>query len=125
MSLEANKELVKNFYQSIVVRGEFDKIPLYMGENYTQHSILAANGVEGLKQFVSEHRAKYPDTRLEFKRVIAEGDLVVTHSHAVFYEGHQGSAVIDIFRVEDDKVVEHWEVFQDIPERTLSGNSVF
>jgi len=117
---EANKRLVMEFYQTVVVGADFSNVERYLSPDYIQHSPLAANGVDGLREFVAEFSATYPDTRLEFKRVIAEGDLVATHSHVVRFAGDRGHSVMDWFRVQDGRVAEHWESVTEIPEKTRS-----
>jgi predicted SnoaL-like aldol condensation-catalyzing enzyme len=62
---------------------------------------------------------------VDFKRLIAEGDLVVVHSHNVPVPGTRGRAVIDIFRLEDGKIVEHWDVVQEVPETAKNNNTMF
>jgi predicted SnoaL-like aldol condensation-catalyzing enzyme len=67
-------------------------------------------------------RGEYPNLRLDIKRVIAEGDIVVTHSHLDLEPGNAsnpGRALADFFRLEDGKVVEHWDVIQDVPDRPI------
>ncbi len=70
-------------------------------------------------------RGEYPDLRLDIKRVIAEGDMVVTHSHLVLEPGKPGRALADYFRLEDGKVVEHWDVIQDVPGSAANDNGMF
>lgn len=70
-------------------------------------------------------RGEYPDLKLDIKRVLAEGDLVVTHSHLVLEPGTPGRALADFFRVEDGKVVEHWDVIQEIPDASANENGMF
>jgi hypothetical protein len=59
------------------------------------------------------------------KRLIAEGDLVVVHTHCMRHTGDRGMAVMDIFRLEDGKLVEHWDVIQEVPETSLNTNTMF
>ena len=69
----------------------------------------------------------YPDLKLVIKRVIAEGDMVVTHSHLDLEPdkpGHPGRALADFFRLEDGKVVEHWDVIQDVPAESANDNGM-
>jgi predicted SnoaL-like aldol condensation-catalyzing enzyme len=71
---------------------------------------------------------KYPDLKLAIKRVIAEGDTVVTHSHLDLEPGkpdNPGRALADFFRLEDGKVVEHWDVIQDVPAESANDNGMF
>lgn len=62
---------------------------------------------------------------LEIKRAIAEGDLVATHSHLILEPGQPGRALADFFRLENGKVVEHWDVIQDVPEKAANPNRMF
>ena len=70
-------------------------------------------------------KEKFPNSRSEIKRVIAEGDLVVLHVHSVREPGQRGRAIVDMFRLENGKIVEHWDVIQDIPEKPANDNTMF
>jgi predicted SnoaL-like aldol condensation-catalyzing enzyme len=63
--------------------------------------------------------------RFDFKRLVAEGDLVVVHSHLVRKPGDRGMTVMDIFRLENGKIVEHWDVLQEVPESPANNNTMF
>ena len=58
-------------------------------------------------------------------RVVAEGDLVAVHSHYVNAPGERGQAVVDLFRVRNGKIVEHWDVLQDVPATSANDNTMF
>ena len=70
-------------------------------------------------------KEKFPNRSSEIKRVMAEGDLVVLHVHSKPSPEDRGSAIIDIFRVENGKIVEHWDVIQPIPEKAANTNTMF
>ena len=97
----------------------------YMGETYRQHSAYAKEGFEGLSAFVKYFRENFPNHRYEVKKVIAEGDLVVLHLHGMGGMNPHGEQVVDIFRVKNGKVVEHWDVIQAIPETSENPNGTF
>ena len=78
-----------------------------------------------LLRFVHYFTAAFPNFRLEVKRLVAEGDLVMMHSHLVRQPGDRGVAVVDIFRLEEGKIVEHWDVSQEVPEKSANNNSMF
>ena len=85
----------------------------------------AKDGPEGLKAFLAFLREKFPDYHSDIKRVFADGDYVILHVHNVPTPGSRGNAIIDIFRLENGKVVEHWDVRQEIPEQAANTNTMF
>jgi len=97
----------------------------YVGSYYRQHNPNAADGAEPFIGFVKWLTAANPQLRVEFKRVVAEGDLVVVHSHNIPAPGTRGKAVVDIFRVENGKIVEHWDVVREVPEASKNSNTMF
>jgi predicted SnoaL-like aldol condensation-catalyzing enzyme len=96
-----------------------------MGATYRQHSPYATDGHEGLAAFVKFFRENFPAHRYEVKKVLAEGDMVVLHLHGMGGMNPYGEQVVDFFRVQDGKVVEHWDVIQPIPEKSDNPNGVF
>jgi predicted SnoaL-like aldol condensation-catalyzing enzyme len=123
--LDANKKLVLAFYEQIIGRKDFDAALPYMGNTYTQHAPYAANGHDGLRTWLAGFKAAFPDHRYEVKRVIAEGPYVMLHLHGTGGPNPHGESVVDIFRIEDGKVVEHWDIIQPIPETADNANSMF
>lgn len=70
-------------------------------------------------------RQQFPDAKYDVLRVLSEGDLVLLHSRGVLVPGMPGTAVFDIFRFQDGKIAEHWDVLQEVPETTANGNDMF
>ncbi|HVG51108.1 MAG TPA: ester cyclase [Xanthobacteraceae bacterium] len=125
--LAANKKTVAEFYDAVLNKKDIELAKKYIGEaGYKQHNPTAPDGIEGLTGFVNFLKDKFPNNKSEIKRIIAEGDLVVVHVHAVREPGTRGNAIIDIFRLDDKgKVVEHWDVVQPIPENPQNKNGMF
>jgi len=123
--LEANKRAVVEFYDKAINQKDFEAASKYFGARYTQHNPLAADGPEGLKAFLQFLREKFPGSRSEIKRVFADGDYVILHVHAVREPGTRGNAIVDIFKLENGKIVEHWDVIQPIPEKAANPNGMF
>ena len=122
---EANKKIVVDFYDKALNQKDFEAASKYLGSRYTQHNPNAPDGPEGLKTFLQFLKEKFPNSRSEIKRVFADGDYVIVHVHAVREPGTRGNAIIDIFKLENGKVVEHWDVVQPIPEEAANTNGMF
>jgi predicted SnoaL-like aldol condensation-catalyzing enzyme len=123
--VEANKKIVIDFYEKGLNQKDFDAAAKHFGPRYIQHNPTAPDGAEGFKRLVALLKEKFPSSHNEIKRVIAEGDLVVLHVHSVREPGQRGRAIVDIFRVENGKIVEHWDVLQDVPEKAANDNTMF
>jgi len=122
---ERNKEIVIAFYDAAINDKDFEAASAYLGDKYIQHNPLAADGPEGLKAFLAFAKENMSEFKVEFKRVLADGDFVMVHAHARANPDDRGSAVMDIFRLENGKVVEHWDVMQAIPEKAMNDNTMF
>ena len=123
--MDANKKVVVEFYDAAINQKNFEAASKFLGPRYTQHNPRAADGPEGLKAFLGFLREKFPDYHSEIKRVFADGDYVILHVHNVPTAGSRGNAIIDIFKLENGKIVEHWDVRQEIPELSANSNTMF
>ena len=123
--MEENKKAVAAFYDAALNQKDVDAAAKYLGSRYTQHNPSAADGPEGLKGFVAFLKDKFPNNRSEIKRIFADGDYVIVHVHAGREPGTRGNAIIDIFKLENGKIVEHWDVVQPIPEKPANTNGMF
>ena len=122
---EANKKIVVEFYEKALNQKDFDAAVKYMGPRYIQHNPTAPDGPEGLKRLVTMLKEKFPNSHNEIKHVFADGDYVVLHVHSVREPGQRGRAIVDIFRLENGRIVEHWDVIQDVPEKSANDNTMF
>jgi predicted SnoaL-like aldol condensation-catalyzing enzyme len=122
---EPNEILVAEYYDLAINQKDFAAASKYMGSQYIQHNPAAPDGPEGLEQFIGYLRENLPDYRSEIKRCFSDGDFVILHVHNKPTPDATGKAIVDIFRLEGGKVVEHWDVIQDIPEDPKNDNTMF
>jgi len=122
---ELNKKIVKEFYDLAINKKDFQAASKYLGSRYIQHNQRAADGAEGLKNFIQFLHDKFPNSHSEIKRMFADGDYVILHVHAVREQGTHGVAIVDIFLLQNSKIVEHWDVHEDILEKAANPNGMF
>lgn len=120
-----NKRIVTEFYTQAFIEKDPQAARQYLGDTYTQHNPAVKSGVDEFINFVVGLHAAYPQLKSQIKRVVAEDDLVVLHVFSQPTPEGNGLAIIDIFRVENGKVVEHWDVKQNVPDPSENGNSMF
>ncbi|MDP1738048.1 MAG: nuclear transport factor 2 family protein [Caulobacter sp.] len=95
-------------------------------QGYVQHSPGLENGLESLLELIDGFDRDFPGYAIEVVRVIGEGDLVFAHCHYTYGPADpRGKAIAEIFRFEGDRIVEHWDVIQDVPASSRNSNGMF
>jgi predicted SnoaL-like aldol condensation-catalyzing enzyme len=121
---EANKKLVASFVEDILKNGEGDKTTNYISTtSYLQHNSAVADGLDGLGaalQYFADNQLVMEYDKVH--KILAEGNFVLTVSEGKFGKGDH-VAFYDLFRVEDSKIVEHWDVIQNIPAESEWKNT--
>ncbi len=114
---ELNKQLVRRFVDKVLVAGQLDLLPGLMVVDCAQHNARIADGVEAFKAFAKKSSMRY----IEVHNVIGCGNFVAVLAERE--ESGSRQAVIDLYRVEDGKIVEHWDVIEDITPKDTWVNS--
>jgi predicted SnoaL-like aldol condensation-catalyzing enzyme len=126
-SEEQNKALVLRLYSEAFNQDKTDVVRELVGADYVQHDKSVPGGADGqVKQF-QDLKAKIPGAVATVKRTAADRDLVAVHWHASATPADEatGEAKVDLYRVGNGKLVEHWSITQTVPATTASGNSLF
>jgi len=122
--LETNKRNVREYYELAFNEHQPRKaVERYLGDEYIQHNPQAPDGPEAFIGFVEA----FPEVSVDIKRILAEGDIVVTHSLVRFNaQDERGTVAVNFFRLTDDgKIVEHWDVLQPFPEESANDHPMF
>lgn len=122
---EINKKVVLQFYQKALNDKDFAAAEPFLGPWYIQHNPFAQDGIEGFKNYIDYLKNTFPKAHSEVKRIMADEDYVILHVHSILEPGTKGQAIVDIFRLEHHKIVEHWDVIQDIPAQSANNNGMF
>jgi predicted SnoaL-like aldol condensation-catalyzing enzyme len=121
---DRNKQMATTAYQRIFGDLDVNAVDDYLSEDFIQHNPTIADGSAGVKALVLMLASQgIPKQKIDFKHVAAEGDIVFLHSR---YEmGGKECRFIDIYRVDNNKLAEHWDAMMQMPDRRANGNPLF
>ena len=119
---EVVEQFVEVFYRQKKVREAFEA---WVHPDYIQHKASLPDGREPVIEFLEGLLERFPERTFTIHRIIASEDLVAVHYHSQSSQEDLGFAVVDIFRVEACRMVEHWDVVQPVPEQSANDNTVF
>ncbi|WP_157419843.1 nuclear transport factor 2 family protein [Actinomadura kijaniata] len=117
-----NKRLVIDGFRRFAA-GDVEVLRTLLREDFVEHSPDNPSGREAFMAFIA--RAPVARARLDLKRVVADDDHVVTHYHMTTDDDPRGVAVVDIWRMVDGRIAEHWDVLQPVPDAARTPHGMF
>ena len=123
---DANKKLVTDAITMLFIDHKVDQaVDTYFAPTYIQHNPMVPTGSAPMRNFFKGFYVSNPDATIEISHVLADGNLVAVHYRFKVNKTDRGMAVVDIFRVADGKIQEHWDVGQPVPEKSANDNGMF
>lgn len=125
---EQNKKVVLEYEETCFNKKDVEGAAKFLADTFKQHNPNFQDGIEGFKGGIGWLFSTYPNLKVEVKRVIASGDMVVLHVYGqmdVSKADGEKVAIVDIFRLENGKIAEHWDVLQPLPAEPKNSNTMF
>lgn len=111
---QANLDFVLEMFAHVLQPMDSGAVDRYISPDYIQHNQSVEPGRDSLKKFLDWIKPQNPDAVHDIKRAFVDGDHVVVHYHVIRWKDDPGFAVMDLFRLEDGMIKEHWDVLQDV-----------
>ncbi|RKS98443.1 ester cyclase [Flavobacterium sp. 123] len=121
---EANKKLVVTFYQQLIGDKDVVAIDKFLDNNFITHNPTMLNGKEPLRTAFLKDFSKAPKIKIDYRHVGADGDLVFLHIKMTRPDG-KVEAIADIFKIKNNKIIEMWDVIQEVPENSANEHPMF
>jgi len=124
-TLNQNKENAIAFYKMAYYGNPKKAVELYVGAKYIQHNPLVGDGTQPFIDYFNRMASEYPEKSIEFRRSVAEGDLVALHTHQIWPDNEE-YVTMDFFRFDAiGKIVKHWDSMQQIPKTSANNNTMY
>ena len=126
MATERNREIVTRFVNLFYTQGHVrEAFMTYVAPAYIQHNPVAQDGRDAAIAALEPYFASQPGAIREVQRIIVDGDLAAVHVRVRQNAQDRGFAVVDILRLDNGMIVEHWDVIQPVPERSANPHPMF
>ncbi len=120
-----NKDIAVSFLKSVIAGDINEAYDKYVDMNGKHHNVYTPAGFSHLQKGMREADDQTPDMTYELKNIIGDGDLVAVHGHLTMGKGGAGMATVHILRFKNGKIVELWDVAQDIPGDSVNTDGAF
>lgn len=118
------RDIAVSFLQDAAT-GKLDEAYNHAATNFVHHNAYFKGDAESLKAGMADAHKQFPNTKIDVQRAIAEGDLVAVHSRVQHAPDKPAIAVVHIFRFEDGKIAELWDVGMEVPNDSPNENGAF
>ena len=122
---DSNKNAAVSFLKMAASGKVQEAYSKFVGEGFRHHNPFFEGSAESLQAGMQANALQKPDKVLDVKRVIADGELVAVHSHVQQKPGERGAAVVHIFRFENGRIVELWDLGQPLPDESPNQFGMF
>jgi predicted SnoaL-like aldol condensation-catalyzing enzyme len=120
------KKKIANDFLRLASKGEAQKaFQLYVGKNFKHHNAYFKGDGETLMKAMDANAVKNPNKVFEIHKILEDGDLVATYSRVQLAQGDMTIAVMHIFRFDNNKIVELWDIGQAAPADAINENGMF
>jgi predicted SnoaL-like aldol condensation-catalyzing enzyme len=122
---ETNKDVAVRFLKMASSGQVRESYSNFVDPSFRHHNVFFEGSAKSLMTAMEENARQNPNKSLVVKHVIAEGEFVAVHAHVQHKPGEPGAAVMHIFRFENGRIVELWDVGQVVPEETPNQYGMF
>ena len=122
--MESQKDIAISFLER-ASSGKLDEAYSLVSQSFRHHNAYFKGDAQSLKAGMAEAHEQFPDTKLDVKHAVAEGDLVAVHSKVQHTPERPAIAVVHLFRFEADKIAELWDIGMEVPADSPNENGVF
>ena len=125
MSESTNRKDIAISFLGEAASGKVDEAYRRVSQSFRHHNAYFAGDVESLKAGMAEAHEKFPDTKLEVKHVLEDGDLVAVHSRVSHGPDEADITVVHLFRFEGEQIAELWDIGMEAPKEMPNENGLF
>jgi predicted SnoaL-like aldol condensation-catalyzing enzyme len=125
MTANQNKDAAVSFLKMASSGNVREAYSKFVGPEFKHHNPFFEGSAQSLMNGMEENAHQNPNKTLDVKHAIAEGAFVAVHSHVRQNPDDPGGAVVHIFRFEDDRIVELWDVGQPMPKESPNQHGMF
>jgi predicted SnoaL-like aldol condensation-catalyzing enzyme len=121
----SHKNAAISFLRLVVAGNINEAYAAYAGQRMLHHNPAFEGDAASYENAMQENHSLFPNKIFDIKHALEDGDLVAVHSHLRMRAGEPGFAVVHLFRFDDDRIIEMWDIAQAVPEISPNKNGMF